>query len=634
MNIITAIPIAKGIGKDYLSYFTSQDIKPGSLVKVPLRSRSIYALVLSSQNASQLKTEIRQAGFALKKIEKISTRQCVSSALLKAVFKLTEYYATTAGIILESLIPQHILKSLEKTALFEESATRKGSSEKLLLQTDDESRLSTYRSLIREEFAKKSSVFICSPTIEDALYLGEELTKGVETYSYVLGSFLSKEKTLTLWNSIIDQKHPVLIIATGQFLSIPRKDIGIIVIEKENSPFYKTLRRPFLDIRKVAEEIAEASGSRILFGDSLSSIETMWRYNQGEITEISPVKLRNIRKADFVLIDRKIPLEKKDDEKAKELQKNALSHEALALIKHSRENNNRIFILCNRKGLATSVYCSDCGMQSMCKNCNAPVALHENSMGNKFVCHKCGTARDAGERCVRCDNWNLKVYGFGIEKVYKELKEAFPQGRIVRIDSETTTTRKKILTALHTFYEKPGSILLGTELALNYLHAQFEHTLVISLDAVFGMPDFRIHEKVLNTLGKLSSLTENFLLVQTRLPEHQIFSYISSGNFSDFYREEITERKKWGYPPFSVFIKISLGGDKEKNQTELSSLKEQIPQYESDIFTSIFSDAKGKPLTHLLIRIPKDKWPDVSVVETIKSLPPNFTIRINPENIL
>ncbi|MFM2357792.1 MAG: primosomal protein [Candidatus Parcubacteria bacterium] len=634
MNIITAIPIAKGITIDYLSYFTTETVSTGSLIKVPVRNRNIYALAVSCQDATSLKSEIRQADFALRKIEKIPGRQCLSPHFIQAVFKLADYYATTPGSVLHSSIPQAILDSIEKTKEIEITTHKKKSPEKLILQTDDESRISAYRSLIREEFAKKSSVFMCVPTIEDALYLEEELSKGVEKYTFVLGSFLSKEKTIRAWNTVIEEKHPVFIIATGQFLSVPRNDIGLFIIEKESSPFYKTLKRPFLNIKKVAEEVAEAYGSRILFGDTITSIETMWRHNQGVISEISPVKLRSIRKAKHILIDRKISLEEKHDETRKESLKKGLSEEALNLITHSRENNERVFVFCNKKGLSSSVYCGDCGLQVTCRQCMAPVSLHERNNSNRFICYKCGTSRDAGERCTRCDSWNLSSYGFGIEKIRREIETHFPSNTIIQIDSETIKTRKKALDAIQSFYNTPGSILLGTDMALHYLHQPFENSIITSIDYMFGMPDFKIHERALGTLHSISSLSQKFCLIQTRIINQPLFSYIQSGNISDFYREETAERKKWGYPPFSVFIKISISGDKKSNELLLEPIQKLVSPYESDIFTSLFSDTKGKSVTNLLMRIPQEKWPDARIVEIIKNIPPHITVKVDPEHIL
>ena len=59
MYVITVIPIARGIGKEVLSYFTATKTEIGALVSVPLRKKMIEALVVRSVDAREMKTEIR-----------------------------------------------------------------------------------------------------------------------------------------------------------------------------------------------------------------------------------------------------------------------------------------------------------------------------------------------------------------------------------------------------------------------------------------------------------------------------------------------------------------------------------------------------------------------------------------------
>lgn len=633
MNIVTVIPIAKGILKNYLSYFTSENIPPGSVIKIPLRNKIVSGLVLSCDKAENLKTEIRQATFETKKIENAKPRQCLSTYFLDTVNRLTDYYVTSPGSLLYSLIPQTILQSIDKIEPGQKAISRKKSSEKLVIQRETSERLGAYKSLVREEFAKKMSVYIIAPTTEEALHISKELSKGVEQYSFTLGSFLSKQKLIKTWNAISTEKHPVLIIGTGHFLALPRNDISTIIVEKEGSQFYKTLQRPLIDLRKVAEVFAETHGTKIIYGDSLLSVETMWRFNQGELTEISPLQLRLTHKAQHIIVDqRTIP--ESISSNTKHDHTKALSKDALALIAHALEQKQRVFIFANRKGIAPATYCGDCGAQVVCHTCASPVVLYERGQGNSFICHKCGSIRSAKETCVRCGSWNLGTYGIGADKIYKEILSAIPEAKILQIDSEHTKTRKDVIKTVENFYSHPGTILIGTDLALHYLHEPFEHTIFPSVDSMFSIPDFKTHERIMATLGQLSALTQNFVLIQTRMADDQIFTFIQSGNISEFYREEINERKRWGYPPFFVFIKTTIAGNKDQAQNIFGPIKELLAPYESDIFTSSILDTKGRPLTHLLIRVPKDKWPDVKVVTLLKTLPPECAIKINPDQIM
>ena len=143
------------------------------------------------------------------------------------------------------------------------------------------------------------------PTVQDAQKAENLLKKGVEKYTFVLHGSLTKKEILTRWKNALNSLHPVLIIATGSFLSLPRKDIRTIIIERENSRAYKQFNRPFIDIKIFAETLAKENGSRIILGDLPLSIDTMWRYKENELDEFSPPKLRTIREAGQSLIDMK-----------------------------------------------------------------------------------------------------------------------------------------------------------------------------------------------------------------------------------------------------------------------------------------------------------------------------------------
>ena len=106
---------------------------------------------------------------------------------------------------------------------------------------------------------------------------------------------------LSTWNNICNKKHPVVIIGTGKFLSVPRNDIKTIIIEKENSYSYKIDTRPFLDIRKFAEVFAKEIGAKIILGDDVLRTETLWRYKEGKISEAGHIKTRYDNRARVVI---------------------------------------------------------------------------------------------------------------------------------------------------------------------------------------------------------------------------------------------------------------------------------------------------------------------------------------------
>ena len=67
MYVIEIIPISRAIGINTLSYFTTKDIPVGAIVDVPLRKKIVHGIVISVRKAEEMKSEIKNADFALKK---------------------------------------------------------------------------------------------------------------------------------------------------------------------------------------------------------------------------------------------------------------------------------------------------------------------------------------------------------------------------------------------------------------------------------------------------------------------------------------------------------------------------------------------------------------------------------------
>jgi primosomal protein N' (replication factor Y) len=635
MQLINVIPIARSIGMESLTYFSSKPLKEGSVAFVPLRKKEVPAIVLSSQDITDMKTQIRSAGFALKKIENKKTQMLLLPEFVTAAKDTADYFATTTGAILHSTVPSAIwndIASGHKGSPFvstKSNPLRKNlTSRRVILQSEINDRFGSYKSLVREEFAKKSSVFLLVPTIQDAEKAESFLKKGVENYTFVLHSKLTKKEILARWKNALKSTHPVLIIATGSFLSLPRQDLGTIIVERENSRVYKQFNRPFIDMRILAENFAKQRKIRIIFGDLPLSIDTMWRYKENELDELSPPKLRTIREASQSLVDMK----DKKHQKAGKFE--VVSDELKTLVSDTIKNKKNMFVFTARRGLASSTTCKDCGSPVLCHECEAPIVLHSTSKGNRFICHACGASRSADERCKNCASWKLETIGIGVQLVEKTLKEEFDNEKIFVIDKDTASTHKRASALIDKFYATKGAVLIGTEMALSYLDKPIENSAIATMDSLFSLPEWRMSEKILSLLLKIKEITENEMLVQTRKPEQKIFDFIQRGNLVDFYKDEIKKRKQFGYPPFSIFIKISVVGTPERVSKEMQYLKKLLSKYDIQIYPSSIKVARGKFAMHGLLRVQRESWPNKEIVEILRSLPPHFSVDVDPESLL
>ncbi|MES2215836.1 MAG: hypothetical protein V4481_00885 [Patescibacteria group bacterium] len=636
MNIITVIPLSKIRIFETLSYFTASDVPVGAVVSVPIKSRSIPAIVVATQSASDLKGDIKKAPFEIRKLRKIKAVEFFPASFVESCKILADYYATTTGSVIDSLTSDDLIQSVEKIepaggpkTIFGSPLPSVSLDETYAIQGDDADRISSWRSLIRQEFARKKSIVMYVPTIEDGNNFVTALEKGIEDYIFFLNSGLTKKKIIDTWQKIATTDHPLVVIATSSFSILPRNDIETVIIERENGRGWISQRAPYIDGRHAIETIVRKQKQTLYLADSILRTETLYRLETHEISEASPFKWRSISSAKDTLVDMR-------EYKSSEKNFRIISPELEEVIRHNRDENTHLFILATRRGSSPTTVCDDCETIVTCKNCSAPVVLHTSKETGKnfFMCHKCGERRSAEEVCVNCGSWRLTPLGIGIDRVAEELKVKFPGTDIVQIDADTTTTPLMISKALQVFRSKPGTILLGTEMALLHLHDKIEHVAIASLDSLFALPDFRIQEKIMYTLVRLRNIAVRNILIQTRRPEEKVFDFGLKGNLSDFYRTTLDDRKQFGYPPFSVLIKITLEGDKKKISEEMAAVQAELMPYEVDIFPAFTSTVRGKSVIHGLLKVDKDMWPDGALVAKLRGLSQSVKVKVQAESLL
>lgn len=691
MYIVTVFPIIRGAFKERLSYWSTQEVKVGSIIQAPLRGKNIYALVESVENAAEAKTSIRQASFVTKKLEKTTEHVVVHPECISAAARLSYFFAAPLGSIIKTIIPDVILTSAsepssdkqkkssdyeqpheeklmdeddetedseeveeiqdeeseetmaetdqpETISIIEESSEATDTveeeesdvlPEKVTFQSNDTDRYSSYKGIVREEFARRKSVIITVPTTVLAEELGETLKKGIEDYVIVLHSGHSKKQQKERWHKALTSDHSVVVIATPIFASLPRPDISTIIIDKESSRAYLNVRAPYIDMRTYIEYYAAELGAKLILADTLLRVETLYRREKGEVGDLFQPSFRLEKVPESIIID--MADQKRKEEKGFEI----LGEELLSMIEYADKRKEHMFIFCSRRGLSPQTVCGDCGTTVTCDYCSAPVVLHNSkSEENRyFLCHHCGHKRSALEKCKKCGSWKLITLGIAIDSVHDEIEKKFPQIKIFKIDRDSVTTDKQAKEVIKQFLNNPGSVLLGTETALGFL-PPVPHIAVASMDSLFSLPDFRINERVCQILLRLISRTTSYLLIQTRNAKAPLLKQITSGMLMDFYRDEVSVRQAINYPPFSVQIKITIEADKKTAAEEMEKLEQILSPWNPMIFPAYIPTVKGRTILHMLLSLPPEDWPNERLRETLVALPREFTIRINPESLL
>ena len=644
MKILTVIPLAKNIRKDTLSYFSSIEVAQGNIVSVPLRSKSADAIVIESNSVQKEKTALKGATYKLKKILKVKGQSFLSKEYISAISSVSKYFATSPGALLKLLVPNILLSSLSKLEKRPKRNSHLGNTrhEKLVFQAPFDERIAYYKTYIRESFAKKKSVFICLPTIEDIERFREALEKGIETYTVVLTSESPSRKIISEYNKMTNENHALLVIATPSFLVLPDHNWGSIILERESSNAYKNNTTPFIDYRIFIESFSGKTKTKLIIADTIARAETIWRLDNRELGEVTSPTFRLKRNAKLEIVDMRRALPN-GTKKAFKL----FSKKSSVLITDALAEKKYIFLFALRRGLSSMTVCKDCGTMVGCDICGSPLVLYEskNTRGRIFACNKCKKQKSPDIVCENCGSWNLVSLGIGVDMVYKFAKEMWPNVNISRIDKDYTTTRLQARKTMEQ-YRKSGGILVGTEMALHYMSLSVDCSIVVSFDSLFTIPSFRMNEKVLQICVKLGEKTKENILIQTQNPDEKIIRAISSGNLLYVVRDEIEERSVYKYPPFSTFIKISFRGTRDRIAKEKKVIERIFSEY-NPILYQAYSGDRGEHRIYTIratIKIDRSNWslegftPHASIDERLLaillSLPPSYKIQVDPEDLL
>lgn len=665
MYIVTVHPIARTSFKETLTYWSPHNFSAGSIIFVPIKNRNIIALVENCVNAQEVKANIKNAEFITRKIESKKTITAVSPSLIRACQSVSKEFAYPIGSIIKTIIPECAIayaeesinkkKNIDKKDLEKENdetfknsdrmnldddwAIEPSSRDIFVFQTNTSDRYGTYKSIIREEFARKKSVIIIAPTVNSAEEIFDELSRGINDYAYLLHGGLNKKRQVEIWDKALNDTHTIALVTTPSFVGLPREDIATMVVEKESSRSYLSMFKPLFDYRYLFKKWSKEMRARLIYGDVLLRVETLYKRERGEIFDFFPISMRIEKRPNTIIVDMSEPLRKekarKEKDKIHSTNNMVFSEELESQVEYAGKKKEKMIIFTARRGLAPQSVCGDCGTTVTCEVCEAPVVLHNSKVESKryFLCHHCGRERSALEGCKNCGSWKLITLGIGTDTIYEEIVKKFPNRPIFRLDRDSAKTDKQARDIAKKFEDSKDGILIGTEFSLNYLKP-VNHVAIASLDSLFSLPDFRINERICHILLQAQTLSQEYLLIQTRNATHPLLEYIQSGNLNEFYKSEISARKALNYPPFSTFIKITIEADKATAAKEMGKLQNLLEKWNTTIFPAFIPSVGGKSILHMLITLNTKDWPDEELRHILVNLPIDFTVSVHPESLL
>lgn len=420
-----------------------------------------------------------------------------------------------------------------------------------------------YIELAKVALEKEKSVLILVPEISLTPQIASRFYNNFGDTVSVIHSRMSEGERFDAWRRILKNKSKVVVGARSALFA-PLDNIGLIVVDEEHDASYKQQDlTPRYNARDSAVMLAYFFNCPAILGSATPSIESRYNAEIGKYHYLQLPKRIDDAKMPHIISVNVIAEEKKGR------MQGVFSKTLLDKIEDRLKKKEGVILLQNRRGFSTQIYCEDCGEIETCNNCSVPLVFHINK--NILQCHYCGLTKKVIDTCSTCGSINLKHFGAGTEKVEDELQFFFPNAIIKRIDSDSITKKNYLGNILLSFSKGEIDILVGTQMVSKGLDfPRVTLVGVISAENTLWLPDFRADERTFQLLTQVAgrsgrSKVAGEVIIQTKNDRHFVIQKVILNDYDGFYKRELFDREKHGYPPFS---KLALIETKDKTDSK------------------------------------------------------------------
>ena len=455
-----------------------------------------------------------------------------------------------------------------------------------------------YVRLIEQALAEGKQVLYLLPEIALTTQIINRLRK---YFGDIVGVYHSKFNTnerVEIWNAVLSPKSKVqssklestatldfklsnfkLIVGARSSLFLPYSNLGLIIVDEEHDTSFKQYDpAPRYNARDAAIYLAHIHKAKTLLGSATPSLESYFNAQEGKygFAEIHE-RFGGVKMPEIVLADVK-------EAKLKKQMKSHFAPLLLDTVKQALQDKEQVILFQNRRGFAPQLECNMCAWVPHCINCDVSLTYHKTS--NQLRCHYCGYSVKPPTKCAACGDTDIKMKGFGTEKIEEELAVFFPNANIARMDLDTTRSKFAYQHIIQDFEDGKINILVGTQMVTKGL--DFDNVAVVGIlnaDSMLNFPDFRSFERSYQLMAQVSGRAgrknkRGKVIIQTQNPEHSIIADVVDNNYLSMYTNQLLDRKNFNYPPYYRLVEIKVL-HKDVNMVNVASkhIADQLKQH-------------------------------------------------------
>ncbi len=355
-----------------------------------------------------------------------------------------------------------------------------------------------------------------------------------------------------------------VMIGPRSALFTPFEHLGLIIIDEEHEPSYRSESAPCYDAREVARKRAKLEQAELVLGSATPSLESYHaamggssqlillrsRPTGGSLPKVFTVDMRReLREGNHSILSRTLT-EKIEDCLSKHLQ---------------------CMLFINRRGYSGFVSCRSCGHVIKCPHCDVALSLHR---GGQLICHYCGYTTLAVKSCPVCGSPFIGGFRAGTQQIEALVAAAFPQARILRMDADTTRGKDGHAEILRAFRKHEADILIGTQMIVKG-HDFPEVALVgaLAADLSLNISDYQAAERTFQLLVQAAGRAGRAkipgeVVIQTYQPDHYAITCAAAQDYEAFYAQEMQFRSLSGYPPAGGMLSVHCSAPEQEKLEE------------------------------------------------------------------
>ncbi len=307
-----------------------------------------------------------------------------------------------------------------------------------------------------------------------------------------------------------------IIIGPRSALFAPFPKLGIIIMDEEHEPSYKSEMPPRYHARETAVERARMCRATVVLGSATPSVESYYRARRGEY-ELLELPQR--------VEERPLPVCETIDlrKELHEGNRSIFSMRLQELMDEGLAKGEQTMLFLNRRGVSAILSCRECGHVMKCPHCDVSLSVHRSGY---LVCHYCGYREPIPMVCPVCGSRHIAGFRAGTERVEELVHERFPTARVLRMDYDTTRTKDSYEQILQAFATHKADILIGTQMIVKG-HDFPDVTLmgILAADMSLYASDYRAAERTFQLLTQAAGRAgrgekPGRVIIQSYSPQH------------------------------------------------------------------------------------------------------------------